>query len=120
MNRLDPDNLNAIEFCFEGIQKNILNKLKIINDSKCNVVVDKWKREQGGGGKSISLEGKIIEKAAVNFSSISGKKLPSSSIASSTKSKTSSWFHAVGVFYGQQHWGSRLFLGLGCLARSHI
>ena len=122
MNRLNPDNLNAIEFCFEGIQKNIPDKLKVVNNSQCNLVVDKWKREQGGGGKSISLEGKIIEKAAVNFSSISGKKLPSSSIASSTKINTSSGFHAVGVsvishphnpFCPTSHMNVRIFLEVG-------
>ncbi|MDB9790339.1 oxygen-dependent coproporphyrinogen oxidase [Gammaproteobacteria bacterium] len=122
MNKLDPDNLNVIEACFKGIQKDILNRFKLANNSQCNVVVENWKREQGGGGKSVSLEGTILEKAAVNFSSISGNKLPASSIASSAKLQKSSEFHAVGVsvishphnpFCPTSHMNVRLFLETG-------
>ena len=55
-----------------------------------------WKRDEGGGGKSISITGDTIEKAAVNYSSISGKNLPDSSIATKLKS-ASKKFHALGV-----------------------
>ena len=71
-------------------------------------------------GKSISITGDTIEKAAVNFSSISGKQLPQSSIAEELKTKSNK-FHAMGVsviahpmnpFCPSSHMNVRIFLEL--------
>ncbi|MDA8655438.1 oxygen-dependent coproporphyrinogen oxidase, partial [Gammaproteobacteria bacterium] len=75
--------------------------------------------KQGGGGLSITINGDVIEKAAVNYSSISGNKLPAASLAKNLKSKQSSKFHAVGVsvishpnnpFCPTSHMNIRIFL----------
>ena len=43
---------------------------------------DKWRREEGGGGRSRVLEeGAVFEKAGINFSHVQGKQLPASATA---------------------------------------
>ena len=65
-------------FC--KVQKIIINKFQQL-DSSSKTNITKWKHNQGGGGLSCEISGKkSIEKAAVNFSSIIGKKLPSSAL----------------------------------------
>ncbi len=56
-----------------------------------------WKYKEKGGGQSVELSsGKIIEKGAVNFSSISGKIIPGSALSTKILTKTKS-FSATGV-----------------------
>ena len=121
MNKLTKKELGNLESTFTRIQKNIENGIKKLNITPAIRVAKVWKRDQGGGGKSISITGDTIEKAAVNYSSISGKKLPDSSIAAKNKS-TSSKFHAMGVsaiahpmnpFCPTSHMNVRIFLELG-------
>ena len=73
-------------------------------------------------GKSISINGDVIEKAAINFSSISGNKLPASSLATELKSNGSLKFRAIGVsvishpfnpYCPTSHMNIRIFLELG-------
>ena len=120
MNKLDKNNLKIIEKKFQLIQKKIDSKLRKLNKKPSLRVAENWKRSQGGGGRSISISGDIIEKAAVNFSSISGKKLPNASLSS--KATHTSKFHAVGVsvishplnpFCPTSHMNIRLFVELG-------
>ena len=121
MNKLTKKELENLESTFTRIQKNIENGIKKLNITPAIRVAKVWKRDQGGGGKSISITGDTIEKAAVNYSSISGKKLPDSSIAVKIKS-TSNKFHAMGVsaiahpmnpFCPTSHMNVRIFLELG-------
>ena len=121
MSKLTKKELENLESTFTRIQKNIENGIKKLNITPAIRVAKVWKRDQGGGGKSISITGDTIEKAAVNYSSISGKKLPDSSIAAKNKS-TSSKFHAMGVsaiahpmnpFCPTSHMNVRIFLELG-------
>jgi len=65
---------------FSKVQEIIIDEIqKLDSSSKTNIT--KWKHNQGGGGLSCEISGKkSIEKAAVNFSSIIGKKLPSSAL----------------------------------------
>ena len=56
-----------------------------------------WKYKEKGGGQSVELaNGKIIEKGAVNFSSITGKIIPGSALSTKIKSKARN-FSATGV-----------------------
>lgn len=56
-----------------------------------------WKYRGDGGGKSIEVNsGKIIEKAAINFSSIQGNILPKSALAKKLQIKKSK-FKATGI-----------------------
>ena len=122
MNKLDKLTLNFLEKEFVDIQKNIEKKLSNLNNNNAIKLPEKWKRKEGGGGKSISISGDVIEKAAVNFSSIYGNKLPASSIAlSNSNNYQSSAFHALGVsvishpsnpFCPTSHMNIRIFIEL--------
>ena len=62
MNKLTNKELKKLESIFTKIQRNIesgLNTLFITNPIR---VAKVWKRDQGGGGKSISITGDTIEK----------------------------------------------------------
>ncbi len=122
MNKLDITNLKALENKFRNIQKNIAKSLFKLNRKHPYTISKNWKRKEGGGGKSISISGDVIEKAAVNFSSISGTNLPGSSISSKIQTKNLSRFHAVGVsvishpsnpFCPTSHMNVRIFFVLG-------
>ena len=119
MNKLNKNNLAEIESRLKSVQKKIDKKLNSLNKKNSKRVAETWNRKQGGGGLSISINGDIIEKAAVNYSSISGNKLPAASLAKNLKSKQSSKFHAVGVsvishpnnpFCPTSHMNIRIFL----------
>ena len=121
MNKLNKKELENLESTFTRIQKNVEDGIKKLNITPPIRVAKVWKRNLGGGGKSISITGDTIEKAAVNYSSISGKKLPDSSIALKIKS-TSNKFRAMGVsaishpmnpFCPTSHMNVRIFIELG-------
>jgi len=119
VNKLNKNNLAEIESRLKSVQKNIDKKLNSLNKKDSKRVAETWNRKQGGGGLSITINGDVIEKAAVNYSSISGNKLPAASLAKNLKSKQSSKFHAVGVsvishpnnpFCPTSHMNIRIFL----------
>ena len=122
MNKLDKATLNFLERELVDIQKNIEKKLANLNNKSPSKISETWKRKEGGGGKSISISGDVIEKAAVNFSSIYGRKLPASSIGSiNSNIHQSSGFHALGVsvishptnpFCPTSHMNIRIFIEL--------
>jgi coproporphyrinogen III oxidase len=122
VNKLNKNNLTLIESRFKSVQRNIDKKLNSLNKKFSQRNSETWNRNQGGGGKSISINGDVIEKAAVNFSSISGNKLPASSLATKSKLKGSSKFHAIGVsvishplnpYCPTSHMNIRIFLEIG-------
>lgn len=53
-------------------------QIKLLDaDSKIQCKQDQWKRKEGGGGKTLAFsEGEFIEKGGINFSDVSGEKLP--------------------------------------------
>ena len=73
MNKLTKKELENLESTFTRIQKNIENGIKKLNITPAIRVAKVWKRDQGGGGKSISITGDTIEKAAVNYSQYPAK-----------------------------------------------
>ena len=122
MNKLTKNNLALIELRLRSIQKSIDKKLNSLNIKASQRKAEIWNHKQGGGGKSISINGDVIEKAAINFSSISGNKLPASSIATKLKSNGSLKFRAIGVsvishpfnpYCPTSHMNVRIFLELG-------
>ena len=64
MNKLNKNNLILIESRFRSVQKNIDKKLNSLNKKPFQRSAENWNRKQGGGGKSISINGDVIEKAA--------------------------------------------------------
>jgi len=122
VNKLTKNNLALIELRLRSVQRSIDKKLNSLNIKASQRKAEIWNRKQGGGGKSISINGDVIEKAAINFSSISGNKLPASSLATKLKSNDSLKFRAIGVsvishpfnpYCPTSHMNIRIFLELG-------
>jgi len=75
---------NAIELVKSyllKLQTNICEELEIL-DGKGEFLKDQWTRKEGGGGITCVLNnGKVFAKAGVNFSHVTGEKLPPSATA---------------------------------------
>lgn len=68
-----------------------------IEDGQAKFIEDEWQHTEGGGGKSrVLTDGKVIEKAGVNFSHVYGKSLPPAATAARPELANSS-FQALGV-----------------------
>lgn len=68
-------NLTDVLTYLESLQDNICNALSKLDGNK--FTEDRWTREEGGGGRSRVLRnGSVFEQAGVNFSRVSGDKLP--------------------------------------------
>ena len=94
MNILDRQ--NRISNTFKKIHEEIFYKIKDFEeDSK--ILDDVWKKKDLGKGNSIVIDdGNFFDKAGINFSSISGKSLPESSVGNNSKSMGLPFF-ATGV-----------------------
>ena len=88
---------NIIERKFLEIQDMILDGLLSLESKKNRKpIVDNWKSKIGKGKTCVIENASVFEKAVVTFSSVSGKKLPSSSGMSANKNKIHK-FEAMGV-----------------------
>ena len=66
---------------FKSLQDNICAALEQA-DGSGKFVEDSWQREEGGGGRTrVLTNGDVIEQGGVNFSLVSGTKLPPSATA---------------------------------------
>ena len=78
------------------LQDNICNALEAA-DGSGNFVEDNWKRAEGGGGRTrVLTDGTVIEQGGVNFSRVSGDKLPPSATAHRPELAGRTW-QACGV-----------------------
>lgn len=74
-------NLAAVQAYFTGLQASIVARLEALDGGKFRS--DPWTRAEGGGGVTRLLEdGKVFERAGVNFSRVQGASLPASATAS--------------------------------------
>ena len=78
------------------MQAKVVRAFHAISDKNINDEVN-WVRPAGGGGKSITIINKHIEKAACNFSSITDVKLPSASLAPKINNSRIGRFYATGL-----------------------
>ena len=112
--------IKTFEDQFSKIQTQIIEKYCNLEPSKsCVISDDNWIRKKGGGGRTFIIEkGKFFDKAAINFSSISGKKLPRPALDNIEKDNANS-YQAMGVsvithpknpFITTRHMNVRLFL----------
>jgi len=85
----------VIEF-LKSLQDNICSALEQA-DGKGKFVEDNWQREEGGGGRTrVLTNGDVIEQGGVNFSLVSGNKLPPSATAHRPELAGRTW-RACGV-----------------------
>ncbi len=85
----------------------VIEYLKSLQDKICNAleqedgsgkfIEDNWKRAEGGGGRTrVLTQGSVIEQGGVNFSVVSGDKLPPSATAHRPELAGRTW-QACGV-----------------------
>ena len=76
------DRQNTISSAFKKIHKDISDSLKVY-EGLSNIQDDNWEKNDLGYGNSVVIDdGNFFDKAGINFSSISGKSLPESSVGS--------------------------------------
>ncbi|MAG75150.1 MAG: oxygen-dependent coproporphyrinogen oxidase [Colwelliaceae bacterium] len=89
-------NIETVVSFLKSLQDNICSALEQA-DGKGKFVEDNWAREEGGGGRTrVMTDGSVIEQGGVNFSLVSGTKLPPSATAHRPELAGRSW-QACGV-----------------------
>lgn len=87
-------NRSEIEVWMVGLQQRFAEGIEIL-DGSASFVTDRWERPGGGGGVTrILAGGRHVEKAAVNFSAVSGDTPPT---LTERMAAASSTFYATGV-----------------------
>ena len=90
------DKKNKISKVFKGIHKTIFEQIKDFEEN-IKIQDDVWHKKELGNGNSVVIDdGNFFDKAGINFSSISGKSLPESSVGNKSKSMGLPFF-ATGV-----------------------
>ncbi|WOH36489.1 oxygen-dependent coproporphyrinogen oxidase [Thalassotalea fonticola] len=85
----------VIEF-LKSLQDQICSALEQA-DGSAKFIEDNWQREEGGGGRTrVLTNGAVIEQGGVNFSTVSGDKLPPSATAHRPELAGRTW-QACGV-----------------------
>ncbi|SEL36026.1 coproporphyrinogen oxidase [Colwellia chukchiensis] len=74
-------NINVVIEFFKSLQDKICHALETA-DGSGKFIEDNWQRTEGGGGRTrVLTDGSVIEQGGVNFSVVSGDKLPPSATA---------------------------------------
>ena len=74
-------NINTVIDFLQSLQNNICDALEKA-DGSGKFIEDSWLRKEGGGGRTrVLTNGSVIEQGGVNFSEVSGDKLPPSATA---------------------------------------
>ena len=74
-------NIDKVVDFLKGLQDQICHALESV-DGKGKFVEDNWVRQEGGGGRTrVITNGNVFEQGGVNFSLVSGSKLPPSATA---------------------------------------
>lgn len=79
---MDTPDVNAVRKYLLALQESICTGLAK-EDGKADFIVDKWERDNGAGGgiTRVLTNGSVFEQAGVNFSHVTGEKLPASATA---------------------------------------
>jgi coproporphyrinogen III oxidase len=73
--------IERVRTFLQGLQDRICERLEAA-DGRGRFVEDAWQRAEGGGGRSrVMKRGAVFEQAGVNFSEVSGERLPPSASA---------------------------------------
>ncbi len=100
MNKPDSNNnvpdINVVIEFLKNLQDQICQAIEQA-DGSGNFIEDNWKRKEGGGGRTrVLTNGTVIEQGGVNFSRVSGDKLPPSATAHRPELAGRTW-QACGV-----------------------
>ena len=87
---MNPD-IDAVATYLQSLQARITGALESV-DTGARFRCDRWTRPEGGGGESRILRGgKVFEQAGVNFSQVTGSKLPASATAQRPELQDAEW-----------------------------
>ena len=91
--------IKNLEHIFKNSQEKIIESFsKIEKSNAARTTFDKWKRPEGGGGQTFVIEsGAFFDNCAVNFSSISGKKLPKAALGNALVKSSNNGYQAMGL-----------------------
>ena len=91
--------INELEKIFRQSHIDIVESFKDLESSnKAKLVLDKWRRPEGGGGTTFTIHGgNFFDNCAVNFSSIKGKRLPKAALGNSLIKSSNNGYQAMGV-----------------------
>lgn len=93
---MDNVNTESVKAYLLGLQDSICKSLAA-EDGGDGFLEDSWQRQEGGGGRSRVMEnGRVFEKAGINFSHVHGPGLPASATAHRPELAGRS-FQAMGV-----------------------
>ena len=116
--------IKDLENIFIGSHAKIIDAFTSLEKSNKSIITsEKWKRDEGGGGHTFVIQdGNFFDNCAVNFSSISGKKLPKAALGKSISESSKYGYRAMGVsvithpknpFIPTSHMNIRLFCVMG-------
>ena len=116
--------IKDLENIFIGSHAKIIDAFTSLEKSNKSIITsEKWKRDEGGGGHTFVIQdGNFFDNCAVNFSSISGKKLPKAALGKSISDSSKYGYRAMGVsvithpknpFIPTSHMNIRLFCVMG-------
>lgn len=89
-------NIDQVVEFLKSLQDQICNALEAA-DGSGKFIEDNWQRAEGGGGRTrVLTNGTVIEQGGVNFSTVSGNKLPPSATAHRPELAGRTW-QACGV-----------------------
>ena len=91
--------IKNLEHIFKYSQEKIIESFsKVEKSNTAKTTLDKWKRPEGGGGQTFVIEsGAFFDNCAVNFSSISGKKLPKAALGNALVKSSNNGYQAMGL-----------------------
>jgi coproporphyrinogen III oxidase len=91
--------IKNLEHIFKNSQEKIIESFsKVEKLNAARTTFDKWKRPEGGGGQTFVIEsGAFFDNCAVNFSSISGKKLPKAALGNALVKSSNNGYQAMGL-----------------------
>lgn len=91
--------IKNLEHIFKNSQEKIIESFsKVEKSNTAKTTLDKWKRPEGGGGQTFVIEsGAFFDNCAVNFSSISGKKLPKAALGNALVKSSNNGYQAMGL-----------------------
>ena len=91
--------IKNLEHIFKNSQEKIVESFsKVEKSNTAKTTLDKWKRPEGGGGQTFVIEsGAFFDNCAVNFSSISGKKLPKAALGNALVKSSNNGYQAMGL-----------------------
>lgn len=114
---MNETHIEVIEACFHDLQERLCKALEHA-DGTGRFMEESWRRAEGGGGRTRVLkQGATFEQAGVNFSSVSGDRLPPSASAhrpqlagaAFTATGVSSVIHPRNPFVPTAHMNVRYF-----------